>query len=153
MRYTGAALTPARDAPPRIDPWVPRQPPAQGIVAVVEDDASMRLALERLLRSAGFEVRPFDSAEALLRERSMDEVECLVVDVHLGGMSGLELQSTVRGAGSRVPFVLITGHDEAVAEEHARRTATVLLRKPFAAELLLETVTRALHGRRSAATG
>jgi FixJ family two-component response regulator len=126
MGYIGAALTRA------------------GAVAVVEDDPSMRMALARLLRSMGLAVRPFASAEALLREDDVDGLGCLVVDVHLDGISGLVLQDLLRAAGRRIPFVLITGRDEAAAEEQARRDGSVLLRKPFDAELLREAVAAAL---------
>lgn len=81
-------------------------------VAIIDDDASVNRALRRLLRSAGFEPRGFDSAESFLTDPSRGCFECLLLDIQLTGMSGLELQRQLRAEGNRVPIIFITAHDD-----------------------------------------
>ena len=114
-------------------------------VAVVDDDASVRRALSRLLRSAGFEVSTFGSAREYLDARHLHEANCLVLDVHLGGMSGFELEERLRETGSMVPVIFITAHDDETTRERARRAgASAYLPKPFDATALLDAVRSAL---------
>jgi FixJ family two-component response regulator len=81
-------------------------------VAIVDDDASANRALQRLLRSAGFNPFGFESAESFLRDASKQCFACLVLDIQLTGMSGLELQRELRKSGSRVPIIFVTAHDD-----------------------------------------
>ena len=80
-------------------------------VAVVDDDESFACALGRLLRAAGLEVQTYFSAEAFLEAPPLPPPDCLVLDIHLGGMSGLDLQRRLREAGNRVPIIFVTAHD------------------------------------------
>ena len=80
-------------------------------VAVVDDDESFACALGRLFRAAGLEAQIYSSAEAFLKASPFPTPDCLVLDIHLGGMSGLELQRRLREAGNRVPIIFVTAHD------------------------------------------
>lgn len=104
----------------------------------------MRHAIERLLRAAGYGVQGFASAEALLQAQAQNEAACLVLDVHLPGLSGFELRARLAEAGTNVPVIFVTAHDELVAQEAARRAgALAYLLKPFAGSQLLAAVARA----------
>ena len=122
----------------------------QARVAVVDDDSSMRTALARLLRVARFNVRTFISADQLLSSPS--EFDCVVIDVHLSGKSGIGLHAGLRSAGREVPVILITGHDAPSAEEYARAAGVPYLRKPVLACDLLRAMELAIRGG-NAATG
>lgn len=122
----------------------------QARVAVVEDDSSMRTAFARLLRVAQFDVRTFSSADQLLN--SPTEFKCVVIDVHLSGMSGIGLHAALRSTGREVPVILITGHDVPSAEEYARAVGVPYLRKPVLARDLLRAMELAIGGG-SKATG
>jgi FixJ family two-component response regulator len=116
-------------------------------IALVDDDLSVRRALPRLLRSAGYEVRAFSSAQELLDSGFAGEAACMVVDIHLGGMSGLEMVERLRGASGDVPVIFITAHDDPASRERARRVgACAYLRKPFEASVLLVAVSQATAG-------
>jgi CheY-like chemotaxis protein len=116
------------------------------LISVVDDDESIREALESLLRSAGFDAEVFASAEQLLASDRLAEVACLIVDVRMpGGMTGLELQHHLAAAGSRVPVIFITAHDDEAARAQALRAgAAAFLRKPFSEQALLNAVQAAL---------
>ena len=122
----------------------------QARVAVVDDDSSMRTALARLLGVAQFNVRTFSSADQLLNNPA--RFECVVIDVHLSGTSGIGLHAALRGAGREVPVILITGHDAPSAEEYARAVGVPYLRKPVLARDLLRAMELAIRGG-NAATG
>jgi FixJ family two-component response regulator len=120
-------------------------PVSQGSIAIVEDDSGMREALTRMLKAAGFEARGYDSAEAFLDQNSTSPVECLVLDVHLPGVSGLELQRHLVEAGRERPVVFITAHDTPAARREAEALhAVAFLAKPFEGRLLLGAVQRAI---------
>jgi FixJ family two-component response regulator len=113
-------------------------------VYVIDDDASLLRALRRLLAAGGFRVCTFSSAEDFL-ESAKAAPACLVLDVHLGGLSGLDLQEQLLASGRRIPVVFITAHDDAVTRERARRAGAIdYLRKPFNDESLLAGIRRAL---------
>jgi FixJ family two-component response regulator len=123
-------------------------PVSQGSIAIVEDDSGMREALTRMLKAAGFEARGYDSAEAFLEQNSTSPVECLVLDVHLPGVSGLELQRRLVEAGRERPVVFITAHDTSAARREAEALhAVAFLTKPFEGRLLLGAVQRAITPR------
>ena len=111
-------------------------------IALVDDDLSVRRALSRLLRSEGFGVRVFASAQELLDSELGPQVCCLVADVHLGpGLNGFEVAERLRSAGSAVPLIFITAHDDPASRERARRIGCkAFLRKPFEASTLMDVV-------------
>ncbi|HEY7542181.1 MAG TPA: response regulator [Methylomirabilota bacterium] len=114
------------------------------LVYVIDDDASLLRALRRLLAAGGFRVCTFSSAEAFL-ESATKTPACLVLDVHLGGLSGLDLQEHLLASGRQIPVVFITAHDDAITRERARRAGAVdYLRKPFNDEHLIAGIRRAL---------
>jgi FixJ family two-component response regulator len=115
-------------------------------IAVVEDDPSFLRALGRLLGAAGFGVAPFASAEEFLASDSAAAMACLVLDVHLGGMSGFDLQQRLAAAGSPIPTIFITAHDDAITRERAR-AGVAYLRKPFREDALLGAIREALESR------
>src|ERR1700681_1163809 len=100
-------------------------------IAIVEDDAGVRTALEQLLRSAGFKALTFESAEDFLMGPG-DSVDCLIADVNLPGMSGVALVQALVEAGAGLPVVIMTGRDDPTTGELIRRAGEVpCLRKPF----------------------
>jgi len=115
------------------------------LVAVVDDDASVRRALTRLLQSAHLRVLTYASAAEFLDNGIGSAPECLILDIHLGGMSGLALLSRLRELGHNLPVLIITAHDDAQARESAARGGCVAyLRKPLDAKVLLEEVATAM---------
>lgn len=115
------------------------------LVAVVDDDASVRRALARLLQSAEFRVLTYASATEFLDTGISSTPDCVILDIHLGGMSGLELLSRLRELGYNLPVLIITAHDDAQAREAATRGGcAVYLRKPLDAKVLLEEVVTAM---------
>jgi FixJ family two-component response regulator len=106
----------------------------------VDDDASVRKSLSRLLRGAGFDVETFSSAELFLARNPEIHPDCLVLDVSLGGMSGLELRSELAQAGVRIPVVFITAHDDAATLRGLRESESPCLHKPFDETLLFEAI-------------
>jgi len=120
---------------------------ARGTIAVVEDDASMRRGVERLLTAHGFLTEGHASAESFLNRVAVTAVDCLVVDINLGGMSGLELCRALRARGSKTALIFMTAVDDEDLEAAARGSDCVAyLRKPFAAGLLIGAVRTALAG-------
>ena len=108
------------------------------LVAVVEDDDVARCALGRLLKAAGFEPALFDSAETFIASRPTRALLCLIVDVHLTGMSGLELQRRLHGEGADVPIIVTTGdRADAIRDRAQQEGCAAFLWKPFSAETIL----------------
>ena len=122
------------------------------LIGVVDDDASVRKALARLLRSAGFDVVAHASAVELLVGLHQHPIRCLVLDVHLEGMGGLDLYDYLTDAGIRLPIVFITAHDDAASRQRAERGHQIYLRKPVDSNELLEAI-GSLIGRDSGSTG
>jgi len=118
-------------------------PTARSTVAIVEDDAAMRKSLERLLRAKGYETVAFASAEEFLQSAIVDSVFGLVLDIHLGGMSGIELRRRMTAAKSTLPVVFITAYDDEATQREALAAGCVdYLRKPFDASRLTEALER-----------
>ena len=114
-------------------------------VLLVEDDDSMREAIERLLGAAGFECAAYASAEAMLACGAGLDAVCVVSDLKLPAMSGLELIAELRSRGAKAPLILITAHDAPGQRDEAlRRGATSYLAKPFRGTVLLEAVKSAI---------
>ena len=112
-------------------------------IGVVEDDASFLRALRRLLSGAGFSVATFASAEEFLASESARGTACLVLDVHLAGMTGFDLQEQLVATGQRIPTIFITAHDDSVTRERAR-SGVAYLRKPFREDALVAAIRKAL---------
>ena len=108
------------------------------LVAVIENDADARSALGRLLDAAGFAHALFESAEAFLASKADRECACLVVDVHLAGMSGLDLQRRLRSEGWNAPVIVITAHaSDAIRERAEQAGCAAFLTKPFNGDAIL----------------
>lgn len=114
-------------------------------LAVVDDDASVREALRALLRSAGFTVETFASAETFLGCGHPSEFDCLLLDVRMGGMSGIELHEHLIASGSRIPVLFMSAHADASLRARAGRGAVQLLQKPFSEDALLEAIDTSLR--------
>jgi FixJ family two-component response regulator len=116
------------------------------IVVVVEDDDSYRSAVQRLLKAAGFRVQSFSSAEDFLSSGQQQATGCLIADIRMPGMSGLDLQSKLNSNHCSIPTIFITAHgDEKMRLQAMRSGAVKFLAKPFDGETLLEGVRVALE--------
>lgn len=116
------------------------------MIFVIDDDSSVRTAIARLMASAGHQTETFASAEEFLASNRPAESDCLVVDIHLGGMSGLELQRKLAQAGSLAPIIFITAFDSAEVRREAKRAgADAYFRKPFDDQALLDAIYFALE--------
>jgi FixJ family two-component response regulator len=112
--------------------------PPSSLVAVIEDDAVSRSALGRLLQAGGFEPALFSSAETFIASRANRAWLCLIVDVHLTGMSGIDLQQWLRSEGCEVPIIITTGDRADMIRERAQQAAcTAFLLKPFSGDTIL----------------
>jgi len=115
------------------------------LVSIVDDDESLRRSVKNLLTSVGFQVETFASAEAFLQSAHRTDTRCVVLDLRMPGMSGLDLLVHLAAAGSPIPVVILTAHSD---DEARRRTlqagAVAFLGKPFHGEALLGAVRRAL---------
>jgi len=126
-------------------------PESKAIVFVVDDDVSMREALESLIRSAGFKVETFASAQDFLTRRRADVPACLVLDVQLPGLSGLDLQKRIIEANREIPIVFITGHGDVPTSVRAMKAGAVeFLIKPFSDCDLLDAIQQAIKRDQSA---
>ena len=116
------------------------------VIAIVDDDEAVRIALEGLLKSAGLTARGFDSAEEFIASCQQLETACLIADIRMPGMSGLELQAKLNAEDCRIPIVFITAHGDAKMRMQALRAGAVeFLAKPFNDEALLGSVRAALE--------
>lgn len=119
--------------------------PKKGTVYVVDDDEAVRDSLQWLLEGKDYRVRCFESAESFLSRYDPREVACLIVDIRMGGMTGLELQNRLIESQSALPIVFITGHgDVPMAVETMKKGATDFIQKPFKEDQLLPLVERML---------
>lgn len=116
------------------------------IVAVIDDDESVRTALREMLRSAGLSTLTFASAEDFLESGRQRQAGCLIADIRMPGMSGLELQAKLNAEHYRIPTIFITAHGDEKMRMHALRAGAVeFLAKPWDDEVLLEKVRTALE--------
>ena len=116
-------------------------PVDERVIGVVDDDAAVRTAIGSLLRSLGFKVETFGSAEELLESPRLDDIACLVVDLRLPGMSGVDLQRQLLAAKRELPMIFISAHDDPVARRQALTAgALAFLRKPFSEKALIDAV-------------
>ena len=118
------------------------------VVHVVDDDAAMRDSMAFLLDVNGFEPRVYDSAAALLAESPIDALSCVVSDIRMPGMNGIELVRELKSKGSACPVILVTGHgDVALAVEAMKAGAADFIEKPFDDAVLLGAIRSALDAR------
>ena len=116
------------------------------LVAIVDDDDSMRSALKGLLQSAEFSSQSFASAEEFLQSGQQHQIACLIADIRMPGMSGLELQAQLNAERCRIPIIFITAHgDEKMRMQALRAGAVEFMAKPFDDGALLESVRAALE--------
>ena len=116
------------------------------LVAIVDDDDLMRSALQGLLKAVGLPARAFASAEEFLMSGQQHETACLIADIRMPGMSGLELQAKLNAERCRIPTIFITAHgDEKMRMQALRAGAVEFMAKPFDDEILLESVRAALE--------
>lgn len=118
------------------------------LIAVVDDDESIRLALIPALQSIGFDVLVFDSAESFIESARLSDVGCVITDLRMPGMSGLELQAKLRRDGYHIPTIFMTAHG--VPEVRSQATAAgavAFFDKPFDPDVLLETVQKLMEER------
>ena len=119
--------------------------PKKGTIYVVDDDEAVRDSLQWLLEGKEYRVRCFDSAESFLSRYDAREVACLIVDIRMGGMTGLELQNRLIEARSPLPIVFITGHgDVPMAVDTMKKGAMDFIQKPFKEDQLVTLVERML---------
>jgi FixJ family two-component response regulator len=115
------------------------------LISIVDDDESIREALQSLLRSVGFKVKTFASAEQFLQSDQIETTACLILEVRMPGMSGLELQRRLMATQRRIPIVVVTAHgDEEVRSRALQEGAVEFLLKPFSEEALLNAIQAAL---------
>ena len=125
--------------------------PKKGTVYVVDDDEAVRDSLQWLLEGKDYRVRCFESAESFLSRYDAREVACLIVDIRMGGMTGLELQNRLIESGSPLPIVFITGHgDVPMAVDTMKKGAMDFIQKPFKEDQLVALVERMLDQARDA---
>lgn len=116
------------------------------MIAVVDDEEMVRTALERLLKTSGYAVTAFASAEAFLTSGCLREVRCVIADIRVPGVSGLDLQTRLNDEGHAIPIIFITAHgDEKMRIRAMRAGAAAFLEKPFDRAVLLERVRACLE--------
>ena len=117
------------------------------LLSVVDDDEMLRESLPDLLREVGFEARAFSSGQEFLSSKYVDETRCLILDVAMPGMSGLDLQEELTRRGQAIPIIFITGQkDEDIRKRALIQGAVKFLYKPFSDNALLDAVSEVLSG-------
>lgn len=115
------------------------------LISIVDDDESVRQGVSRLLTSVGFAVNTFASAEEYLSSDQFERADCLILDIRMSGMSGIELQRQLVANHSEVPVIFITAHEEETERAQALvGNARTVLVKPFSEEALLNAISKAL---------
>ena len=118
---------------------------ASPIIGVVDDDRSVRTALDRLLRSDGMTAEVFCSAEQLLNRERLEEISCLLIDLQMPGMGGLDLQDRLNSARPHPPIIFISAKDDPLVRRQAMRGGAVdFLLKPFHDQELLDAIAAAV---------
>ena len=119
---------------------------AKNLISVIDDDESVRRTTTRLIESFGFRGAAFESAENFLGSGHLSDTSCLIVDVQMPGMNGLQLQSQLAAAGCSIPIIFITAHDDKESRRRAMQAGAIaFLGKPFSDEQLLQGLRLALH--------
>ena len=121
-------------------------PQESATVYVVDDDESVRRALQRLLRSAGYHAVTFESAEDFIDSTPGGGEGCLILDIRLPGMTGLDLQEKLSASGAKYAVIIMTAHDNPQWRQRAKKAGAVAyLRKPFDEQSLLDAIQLACH--------
>jgi FixJ family two-component response regulator len=116
------------------------------VISIIDDDASVRLATNNLVRSVGYITHTFASAKEFLLSTDLNDTCCIIVDVQMPEMTGIELQSLLRSRGSCVPFIFITAFpEERIRAQALKAGATCFLTKPFAGTTLIKYLEAALE--------
>jgi FixJ family two-component response regulator len=127
--------------------------PGPPVISIVDDDASIRVATDNLLRSLGYTVHTFASAEEFLRSSHFNDTSCVIADVQMPAMSGVELQALLLAEGRLVPFIFITAFPEETIRKRAMKAGAIcFLTKPFDRLSLIKCLDTALQ-RRDGGTG
>ncbi len=117
------------------------------VISIIHDDASVRVATYRLVRSFGYIAHTFASADDFLRSSELTDTSCVIADVHMPRMSGIELQNLLQTQGRRLPIIFITAFPEASVEAQALEGgASCFLSKPFDAQILIKHLDAAVKG-------
>jgi FixJ family two-component response regulator len=117
------------------------------LISIIDDDESIRASTKALLRSVGYRARSFASADDFLNSGILGETECLILDVRMPGIDGLQLQRRLRNEGFRIPTIMVTGYDDRFLRQRALQWGAVnVLHKPFNAAFFLTVVQIALRG-------
>jgi FixJ family two-component response regulator len=117
----------------------------RNLISIVDGDESIHRTATRLIESFGFRVAAFESADAFLRSGQLRDTACLIVDVQMPGMNGLQLQSQLAAVGCRIPIIFITAYDDKESYRRAMQAGAIaFLGKPFGDEQLLQTIHSAL---------
>jgi FixJ family two-component response regulator len=120
-------------------------PRRRKIVAVVDDDLSMLGATRDLLEACGFATRSFASAEEFLKNGAASQIDCLLLDIHLGGMSGIELRRRLKISDANLPVIFITALDDEDTRVQAQQAGCVaFLHKPYSARQLVDAIEKAV---------
>jgi FixJ family two-component response regulator len=115
------------------------------VISVIDDDASIRAGINNLLRSLGYIVHLFPSAEAFLQSMQLTNTWCVITDVRMTAMSGVELQSLLRAQGSELPFVFITAVPDESVRVRALKDGAICLTKPFDEDVLIRCLDTAVE--------
>jgi FixJ family two-component response regulator len=119
---------------------------AKNLISIIDDDESVRRTTTRLIESFGFRAAAFESAENFLGSGHLNDTSCLIVDVRMPGMNGLQLQSQLAAADCRIPIIFITAYDDKESRRRAMQAGAVaFLGKPFIDEQLLQWIRSALR--------
>jgi FixJ family two-component response regulator len=118
--------------------------PKASLIVIVDDDAAVRKAIASLVESAGFESANFASAEECLTSDRLADCACLIVDVRMPGMDGLQLQSRLLARDERIPIIFISAHDDGAVAQAIQAGAVTFLAKPFGHQELLDAIDSAL---------
>ena len=119
---------------------------ATTLISVVDDDESVRDSTRTLLRSAGYKVATFESGELFLKSEALPDTDCLILDMRMPGMGGLELQRKLNASDAGLPVIFFTAHDDRINRQSAiDGGATAYFQKPFAARDLLAAVETAIN--------
>ena len=126
-----------------------KNPDDKPLVCVVDDDHAIRRSMTSLLESVGMECRTYATADSFLRDFAPDHSACLVLDIRLPGMSGLDLQEKLNEMGANIPIILITGYaDVEMAVTAMRRGAFNFIEKPYRDQVLIESINEAISAER-----
>ena len=119
------------------------------VISIVDDDESVREAIESLMKSVGYIAKVFSSAGEFLKSEYLNDTGCLILDLQMPGMSGLELQSRLAASRSRVPIIFISAHSDAEARARALEAGAIgFLQKPFSEDALLDAIKSSLAARK-----